>query len=228
LKTILFDLDDTLYDHTLVSRIALRETAKHDDALQAADADELARVNSEWLERLHVDVQHGKRSLEDARVERWRQILLHFGADSNAAKARELATIQRSEYLRNERLIDGAVVSLEKLAAAGYSLAIVSNNSREEQLGKLQRLGIERYFASVIVSADHGFAKPDPRIFQLALEAMACCADDAIHVGDSWAADVIGAQNAGVRPIWFNRFHVTAACGDAAQISRLADLATVV
>ena len=48
-------------------------------------------------------------------------------------------------------------------------------------------------------------AKPDPRIFAIALERLGCAAADAVMIGDSWPADIEGARAAGVRAIWFNR-----------------------
>jgi putative hydrolase of the HAD superfamily len=47
-------------------------------------------------------------------------------------------------------------------------------------------------------------SKPDPRIFQIALDRLECRADEVVMVGDSWAADVIGARAAGINAIWFN------------------------
>jgi putative hydrolase of the HAD superfamily len=55
------------------------------------------------------------------------------------------------------------------------------------------------------VSGDHPFSKPDPRLFQVALEKAQVTASQAVHVGDSFASDVFGAQAAGIRPIWFKR-----------------------
>jgi len=49
-----------------------------------------------------------------------------------------------------------------------------------------------------------GSAKPDAKIFEVAMSAAACAANEMIHIGDSIETDVNGALNAGVTPIWFN------------------------
>jgi HAD superfamily hydrolase (TIGR01549 family) len=222
LRAVLFDLDDTLYDHTLVSRIALQETARHDVALARADFDDLAKVNAHWIEHFHLEVQSGRCALDVARVARWEKILEHFGGVRSGAHA--LAATQRVEYLCNERLIDGATETLEQLAHAGLRLAIVSNNTLDEQLGKLDRLAIGGFFDAVIVSADHGVAKPDAELFEIALREIECDASEAMHVGDNWNADVIGARNAGVKPIWFNRFGASAAFAGVDEVVRLTEI----
>jgi putative hydrolase of the HAD superfamily len=63
-----------------------------------------------------------------------------------------------------------------------------------------------------------GFEKPDRRIFEHALAAMGATGADAIHIGDSWAADVRGALGAGWRAIWYGR--VTASDDPRVAIAR--------
>ena len=56
----------------------------------------------------------------------------------------------------------------------------------------------------VVVSGDEGMSKPDPRIFQIALDRLGVTAPQAVMVGDSWATDITGATRAGIRAVWFN------------------------
>jgi putative hydrolase of the HAD superfamily len=222
INVIFFDLDDTLYDHTEASRRALRDTAALDSALREVAHDELERINSEWLEHFHLEVQRGTLALADARVARWRKVLEHFNA--NSVDAETLAVAHRENYLRNECLVSAAAETLSALRERGFRLAIVSNSTYNEQLGKLQRLRIARFFEHVVVSADHGFAKPDARLFEVAIKRLGVLAADVVHVGDSWAADVQGARNAGVAPLWFNRFGQSSPDSTVSQFSALSEL----
>jgi putative hydrolase of the HAD superfamily len=56
----------------------------------------------------------------------------------------------------------------------------------------------------LIASEEAGVSKPDPRIFEIALERLEATADRAVMVGDSWANDILGARAAGIRAVWFN------------------------
>ena len=123
-------------------------------------------------------------------------------------------------YRVAERAVPGAHELLAALKRAGYPMFIVSNNTRVEQEGKLARLGFDHFFDALIVSGDHPFAKPDPRLFSVALDVSGVEASEAVHVGDSYANDVVGAQASGIRSIWFDRVGQSArsiTC-DASQI----------
>jgi len=65
--------------------------------------------------------------------------------------------------------------------------------------------GVAPYFDTLIVSDVVGFHKPDPRIFDIALEALQVPAEKAIHVGDDYEADVQGARAAGIKPVLLDR-----------------------
>jgi putative hydrolase of the HAD superfamily len=119
------------------------------------------------------------------------------------------------EHLLNEfatgevwsRIVHGSVDALRRLGALGVRLAIVSNadGSAEQrladdavcQVGPGRGATVGAIFDSTVI----GVAKPDPRIFDMALEALAVAPTHAIHVGDTPAADVDGARAAGVRPV---------------------------
>lgn len=204
-RAVFFDLDDTLFDYRHAARAGLRAAARLDAALAQASFADLEATHLEYVEQLHPRVLRGELTYEQARAERFRRLLVLYGGDPAAAhRAAEcFAGHLRSE----ERLVPGAAELLARLAAAGVRLGIISNNTRAEQIGKLERLGCLHWFAGVTVSGDHGISKPDARLFGHALASLGAAADESVHVGDSWDKDVAGALGAGLRAVWFNRHH---------------------
>jgi putative hydrolase of the HAD superfamily len=83
----------------------------------------------------------------------------------------------------------------------------VTNNTVAEQVEKLAFLGLDRIVEHLVTSEQVGVAKPDPTIFRTALRQAAASPGEAVMVGDSWTSDVVGAHKAGIRAVWFNRFH---------------------
>jgi putative hydrolase of the HAD superfamily len=81
--------------------------------------------------------------------------------------------------------------------------------------------------AAVITSEGAGFAKPDPRIFNLALEVVGTAPENAVHVGDSLWADVRGAQGAGIRPLHFDPYRFCAH-DDHAHVGSIAEVVELV
>ena len=103
-------------------------------------------------------------------------------------------------------LYDDTVPTLQHLRGAGFKLAIVSN--WDTPLDPLtERLGIAHYFDIIVASHDARVlsAKPDPHIFNYTLAAIGVSAAEAVHVGDTYEADIVGARNAGIRPILIDR-----------------------
>lgn len=93
--------------------------------------------------------------------------------------------------------LDGVIDALERLDAAGVPMVCVSNWDAGLP-GHLERLGIGRYLRGVVASGAVGVAKPDPRIFDLAVELLDVPRDAIGHVGDE-PVDRAGALAAGLR-----------------------------
>ncbi|MBR8833035.1 MAG: HAD family hydrolase [Stigonema ocellatum SAG 48.90 = DSM 106950] len=86
----------------------------------------------------------------------------------------------------------------------GIELGLLSNfDSRIYSV--LQSLELRDFFESVTISTQAGAAKPDPKIFAVALEKHNCPPETAWHIGDSIKEDYQGAKAAGLRGIWINR-----------------------
>lgn len=128
------------------------------------------------------------------------------------------------------RIIPGAVSALAELAELDLALAVVSNadGTVERQLrddGVCQvgpGPGVE--VRIVLDSGVVGISKPDPRIFELALDALQVAPERTIHVGDTPAADVAGALAAGVRPVLIDPYdlHTDAPCDRAGSLAEVA------
>lgn len=94
-------------------------------------------------------------------------------------------------------LAPGAVAALSKLKAAGVRLAVVSNfDTRLRPI--LSHLGVEGLFDAIVVSAEVGAEKPNPVIFEAALQALKMRPHEVVHVGDDRRNDVWGARDAGI------------------------------
>lgn len=98
--------------------------------------------------------------------------------------------------------IAGMFELVAELREKQVPVGIISNS--EGHLAELvEELGYGSLFSVVIDSGRVGVDKPNPRIFQLAADALAVNLSQIVHVGDAWEADVLGARAAGADAIWF-------------------------
>ena len=88
---ILSDLDDTLFDHTRATRTALEAVRAATPGLAPLSIDDLHHRHAEILELLHVEVVVGRLAIDDARIERFRRLLVAAGADRAADHAPDVA-----------------------------------------------------------------------------------------------------------------------------------------
>ena len=115
----------------------------------------------------------------------------------------DLALVALMESLRFTAF-DDARPALAELHARGVRIVVVSN--WDCSLGEvLERLGLLGAIDAVVTSAQVGAWKPDPRVFEAALDAAGCAATEAVHVGDSEQHDVAGARAAGIRALLLDR-----------------------
>jgi HAD superfamily hydrolase (TIGR01662 family) len=101
-------------------------------------------------------------------------------------------------------LYDDVPEVLRELTASGVKIGLISNSHRP--LDEFQsHFELREFISAAVSSADHGFMKPHPSIFQSALEQLNVPAADAVMVGDSLQQDVEGALNVGMRAVLLHR-----------------------
>lgn len=185
MRAILFDVDDTLVDRTGAARRAFAAwIAERPDAFAAGDA--LAAC-------LAIDA--GGTRERDAVARDLAAAFPRLGPAA-AIEAELLGRLLDAIALRPD------VIGL--LAAIPARVAIVSNGSGAVQRAKLARAGLLPHLPpdAIFISGERGFAKPDPRLFALALAWAGVPPGAALHVGDDPERDVAGAARAGVRACW--------------------------
>jgi putative hydrolase of the HAD superfamily len=120
-------------------------------------------------------------------------------SDATSAALTDLHAYHREHNLW-ELVPEGVVPALSALNALGLRLTVVSN-ANGTLCAHLERLGLDRHVHCVLDSQDFGVEKPDPRLFEIALERSGADAATTIHVGDLYQVDVVGARAAGVRGV---------------------------
>jgi putative hydrolase of the HAD superfamily len=85
-----------------------------------------------------------------------------------------------------------------------FPLALVTDAQSAYARGELHRVGLLTYFDPIVVSGDHGFRKPDPRLFQLALDGLGVPAEQTLYIGNDMHRDIYGAREAGLRTVMFD------------------------
>jgi HAD superfamily hydrolase (TIGR01549 family) len=200
-RAVLFDLDDTLFDHRTSARAAL--SGVHRQHAAHVDFARFEAHHTHHLEDLHVEVLAGRLSIDEARRERFRRVFAAVGLAADAAAIDRIAAAYRNGYVNARRVVEGAAALLA--AVRPYArVAIVSNNVLAEQREKLHFCGLASLVDELVVSEEVGISKPEPGIFDVALSRLGVDAAAAVMFGDSWSADIVGAVRAGVRAVWFN------------------------
>jgi FMN hydrolase / 5-amino-6-(5-phospho-D-ribitylamino)uracil phosphatase len=198
IRAISLDLDDTLWPvWPTIDRaeIALSDwLAARAPATATLFTDRQARLQlREEVLRRQPGIGH---DLSTLRRESIRLGLQQSGEDSSLA---EPAFEVFFDARQRVDLFEDARPALAFLAAR-FPLVALSNGNAD-----VGRVGIGEYFAASVSAQAFGVAKPDPRIFHAAAEAVGVRADAVLHIGDDGALDVLGALDAGMQTVWVNR-----------------------
>ncbi|MFP4976292.1 HAD family hydrolase [Paenibacillus sp. CN-4] len=200
---VFFDLDDTLYDHLIPFREAVREVVRPDEAgLSYPELFHLVRHHSDLLWPKYLS---GELELEETRELRLVRAFEEFGMPLDRPVA---AQVQKAYIGRQYEIemMDGVLPILERLLDAGHPVGIITNGPEDHQMNKIRALGVDRLIPPemIFISDAVGLAKPDPEIFAYANRQSDTRPEQSLYVGDTWQNDVAGALAAGWRVCWFN------------------------
>lgn len=202
---LLLDLDDTIVSFSATPRDFWREAYEKEhlrfgevsqerfiDAIQVAGRDFWREPGRAFTGRM--DLRRARRKIAEAAFKR-------IGLRD------QMLAIEVADYFTWEKEsavapFPGAIDALFALRARGIRLGLVSNGSSSFQRKKLSRFDLERFFEVILIEGELGYGKPDPRIFQQALDRLRVSADDAWMVGDNLQADIAGAKAVGLVTVW--------------------------
>jgi putative hydrolase of the HAD superfamily len=125
-------------------------------------------------------------------------------AGAEPADATATVHLLRSRTVHDFRPFPEAKAVVAALAER-FELAVVSDCQECYLLPELRASGLADFFPTIVVSSRYGYRKPDPRLFGHALERIGVTREEAIYVGNSWDRDIVGARNAGIRPVLIAR-----------------------
>jgi putative hydrolase of the HAD superfamily len=202
IRAISFDADGTLWDFEKVMRYSLgcvlKELQTHDsNAAALLDIDKMIEIRNLLSEELKGKTTN----LETIRLESFRKILETIGR-SNDILAEHLNKVYLEHRYEDISLFNDVLPTFNKLQKK-YTLGLLSNGNSYPD-----RCGLEGMFQFVVFSQDYGVEKPDPKLFNIAVEKSGYAKSQLLHVGDSLETDVIGAMKIGIKYVWLNRKHM--------------------
>ena len=199
-STILFDLDETLFDSYESIKVILKELLNdYDYCASDEDLNKYIGINSVYWERF----QNGEMDFNSLKIGRFRDYLCELNIN---IKAEAFSTRFMARFKDAISLIDGASLLCLKLHQAGYKLYVASNGEDSVQKRRINKAGLSSYFDGYFNSDVMGYCKPSVEYYNYIKERIHEKDPKRIlMVGDSYSNDVEGAAKAGISGCWFYR-----------------------
>ncbi len=204
-KDIFFDLDHTIWDFDKNAEETLHELYykfNFNKLFNNESADKFIETYTTNNHRVWNLYHHGKIDKPTLRKMRFADTFTELGVDPIL-----FPVSFEEEYLKicptKTNLFPNAIETLKYLKNK-YNLHLISNGFKEACQSKLKHSNLTPYFKTVVISEVFGVNKPDPRIFQFALNNSNATKEESIMIGDNIDADIRGAQNMGMEAIYFN------------------------
>lgn len=205
IRTILFDLDNTLLNFNIAERIAVTKALQ--EAKVPVTEAVLCRYSQLNLEQWKL-LEKGQLTRAEVKVRRFRLLFEELGSD---ASAEDTASCYEKLLAIGHFFIEGAPELLELLKGK-YRMYLVTNGTKSVQDGRLASAGIRKYFDDVFVSEEIGYEKPFPEFFAYCFSRIpGFQKEETVIVGDSLTSDILGGINSGIRTVWFHPSEIPAA-----------------
>jgi putative hydrolase of the HAD superfamily len=226
---LFIDFDDTLYDTYGNAVIALRETfeAFH---LERWYADPQVFYDAYWAANIDLWSRYSRGEITRPFliVERFRRPLsVGDGLPVTESLCLEMSDRFLEFCSSKPGVVEGAHELMDYLRQRGYRMHMTSNGFHEVQYKKLAACGLRDYFDTIILSEDAGANKPSPQYFDYALKVSGARRETTLMIGDNLNTDIVGAHNAGLDTILFNRWGVEPSDVPTHTVNRLLDIKTI-
>ncbi|APJ04776.1 YjjG family noncanonical pyrimidine nucleotidase [Silvanigrella aquatica] len=198
---IFFDADDTLFDFNKSQEIAFRDTVAHFKINYHIESlfSEYKQSNKELWSAL----EGGTVGLQDLRTLRFKKI---FDAHKIHSDPNDAGNYYLQKLSECTHLLPNAVTICQFLKTAGVKIGIITNGYSDVQKKRLMKSELHPFLDTITISEDTGFRKPQPQIFELALNQFKeIPKNKVLMVGDNIVADIQGAQQFGFDTCWFNK-----------------------
>ena len=195
---IFFDLDHTLWDFEKNSALTFQKILKENNvSVEIADFLEVyVPINLEYW-RLFREEKISKTELRYQRLAKTFEALNYDASD-------ELINTLSTEYItylsNYNHLFEYTEELLQNLQKK-YKLHVITNGFRDVQQRKIHASGIQEYFEHIVDSESVHVKKPNPKIFQHALTLASVAPENAVMIGDSFEADILGALEVDMKVI---------------------------
>ncbi len=200
IKTVIFDIDNTLYDFTYSNNIAL-------DKLRDYTAEKFSWTRDEF-DAKHLKAQKdiyammGYNGICRDRILRYK-IMLEDSSLPVMPYAARMLELYWNTMLDTLRPYDGACSVMKALKDRGIYIGIGTDMTVYIQILKLERMNMFQYVDFMVTSEEAGEEKPSPAFFSMCLKKSKCSPGECLFVGDSLEKDYNGAVSAGMNALLF-------------------------
>ena len=197
-KVLLFDLDETLMDFLKTEAAAISKSFLA-FGLEPTSAliSTYSEINRQEWERL----ERGETTRDELLVHRFRRLFRRIGVQIDPA---EFHAVYQYRLGQEVFLVEGVIELLEWLKGR-YRLFILSNGVAITQDSRLKQSGLLPYFENVFLSERIGHVKPERAYYDACFSMIPDFHHrEALVIGDSLSADILGGNRAGVDTCWFN------------------------
>ncbi len=196
-KVLLLDVDGTLLDFSACARQAMEESFSQ---WGFEYKEEYFAVFNRINDDLWHQVEGGELTVPVLWSIRWNMIFGELGIQGDGV---EFEKLFHSKLERSHVSFAGAFETVRELSKK-YRLFVASNAPAGQQEYRLEQEGMLSYFEGLFVSGELGAVKPSREFFDICLKDTGVTAEEAMMIGDSFTADIVGALGAGIDACWYN------------------------
>ena len=202
-QVLLFDADETLFDFKMAEKQAFLRALE--EYKLDVDKEESLKLYSQINKHIWEEFERGEITADRLRVEWFERFSKKIKIDFDAVSFSKAYAKFLGE---GAYLFDDSVEVIDYLSKK-YKLALVTNGLKDVQKSRISKTPLKDYFQELIISDEIKISKPDPRIFDYALDKLDHMdKSKVLMIGDSLTSDMQGGINAGIDTCWYNPNHL--------------------